>query len=69
MNRYIKEIFIFIFIFSIYFLISCSEKYPSPESKFSKIKESGCTYCHLDAELLKKVAEPLPPSEDDEGEG
>ncbi len=41
------------------FLLSCSDKYPTPVEKFA-VEKNSCTNCHLNAELLKEVADPLP---------
>ena len=57
----------FFILFLVY--MSCTEKYPPQMSKYGEVKESGCTACHLDADLLKEVADPLPGDENHTGEG
>ena len=58
-----------IFIFCILLCAGCTEKYPSGTKDFSKVQESSCTVCHLDAELLEAVADPLPEGNEPSGEG
>ena len=49
--------------------IQCTEKYPAAHQKLNLASADGCVNCHLDADLLKKVATPLPPKEANAGEG
>ena len=51
------------------FYTQCTEKYPDATKTVKVAGKDGCTTCHLDAEKLKMVATPLPPSEGDTGEG
>lgn len=39
--------------------------------KYEPITASGssCVHCHLNADLLREVADPLPPSDGEAGEG
>jgi len=46
----------------------CTEKYKPIQGVFSA-SESSCAYCHLNSNLLKEVATPLPPDEGESGEG
>ena len=48
-------------------LMSCTDKYPAPTEKFS-LEENSCTNCHLNSDLLKEVAEPLPDTGGETGE-
>jgi len=57
------------FAFCMLLCAGCTEKYPSESRDFSAVEESGCTVCHLDAELLKEVADPLPEGNEPSGEG
>lgn len=61
-----------IFLFSIIILFAatqCTQKYPgNNDSNITEIK-GGCINCHLDADKLKKVATPLPPTTGEAGEG
>ena len=50
----------FIFVLIIVLLNSCTDKYPQAVNKSFAIKKTSCIQCHLDADLLKEVAEPLP---------
>ena len=59
---------LFIF-FSLTFFWGCTDKYKPAPSKFSSSEETSCTYCHLNAALLKEVATPLPPDPGGTGEG
>jgi hypothetical protein len=55
--------FFIISIFTLLFLFGCTEKYPNKiESGEPVLTGSNCEVCHLDKELLKEVADPLPPS-------
>jgi outer membrane biogenesis lipoprotein LolB len=52
------------------FLLGCTEKYPNKtESSTPVLGQSNCEVCHLDKELLKEVADPLPPAPPSDGEG
>jgi hypothetical protein len=52
------------------FLYGCTEKYPNhTEDGGPVLTGSNCEVCHLDKDLLKEVAEPLPPSNGESGEG
>lgn len=46
----------------------CTEKYPADADHVAALSD-GCVACHLDADLLKKVATPLPEVEGESGEG
>ena len=46
----------------------CTEKYPADNDHAAAISD-GCVACHTNAELLKKVAAPLPPPSGEAGEG
>ncbi len=48
--------------------VNCTDKYQPTPSQFAP-EQSSCTYCHLDSKLLKEVATPLPPENEDSGEG
>ena len=50
------------------FTWQCTEKYPA-DSKQAAVVVDGCVQCHTDAELLKKIATPLPPPDGEAGEG
>jgi hypothetical protein len=52
------------------FLFGCTEKYPNKiESGDPVLTGSNCEVCHLDKDLLKEVADPLPPPPGGEGSG
>jgi len=69
MKLYSKGELILFLIFFVILFLNCTEKYPSELEKFTQEQESSCTSCHLDFELLKEVADPLPPDEGHSGEG
>ena len=52
-------------------LAGCTEKYPIDSGHTGPVlSQGGCVACHTDQELLKQVADPLPPpSNGDSGEG
>ena len=51
-------------------MMGCTEKYPNKtEAGDPVLTGSGCEVCHLDKDLLKEVADPIPPKEGDGGEG
>jgi len=55
---------------ALFFLLGCTEKYPNKnESSTPVLTGSNCEVCHLDKELLKEVANPLPPAPPSDGEG
>ena len=59
-------------ILSLSFLLlqwGCTEKYKPSPGVFSASGQPGCTHCHLNADLLKEVATPLPPPSGESGEG
>ncbi|MBC8185325.1 hypothetical protein H8E88_29880 [candidate division KSB1 bacterium] len=59
-------------IMSLFFLLfqwGCTDKYKPAPGVFSASEETSCTHCHLNANLLKEVATPLPPPEEPAGEG
>ena len=59
-------------ILSLSFLFTqwgCTDKYKPTPNIFSASEESSCTHCHLNADLLKEVATPLPPPPAEESEG
>ena len=60
---------LFLVLICVFIVSTCTEKYPSEaeKSRFLK-KESSCVSCHTDADLLKEVAEPLPPPSGESGE-
>jgi hypothetical protein len=56
-------------VFMLFFMSSCTDKYEAPSENIAQASESGCVGCHSDEQLLKEVADPLPPPPDDGGEG
>ena len=68
MKQMLLFIFVALFLLSI---IGCTEKYPNKaeSGKESVVGQSNCVVCHLDKELLKEVADPLPPQPPSSGEG
>jgi len=46
----------------------CTEKYPANDTHIVAAA-NGCVNCHTNADLLKKVATPLPATNGDAGEG
>jgi len=57
---------------SFFFLIlqwGCTEKYKPSPGVFSASEQSSCIHCHLNADLLKDVATPIPEPEEPAGEG
>ena len=65
-----NKIVLFPLIFVLLYLLACTEKYPvGGEDNLGKIASDGCTGCHSDQELLKQVADPLPATNGDSGEG
>ena len=53
---------LFLFVMFQIFYLGCTNKY-EPTSG------SSCVHCHLNSELLKEVATPLPPPTGEAGEG
>lgn len=47
----------------------CTDKYKPAGTEFSSDDESSCLFCHLDAELLKDVADPIETGGESSGEG
>ncbi|MBD3287744.1 hypothetical protein GF337_02975 [candidate division KSB1 bacterium] len=58
---------LFLFSMSLLFYTGCTDKY-EPTSPISG-SGSSCVHCHLNAELLKEVATPIPPPTGEAGEG
>ncbi len=46
----------------------CTEKYPADARHVAAVSD-GCVSCHTDADVLKKVATPLPDVDGEAGEG
>lgn len=64
-----KLIFLSIFLMILIFL-ACQEKIDNdPSSIFADTNQSGCEGCHLDKELLAKVADPIDAGGEPSGEG
>lgn len=62
--------FFIISILFMFFLFSCTEKYPNKTDSGTPVaSDSNCEVCHLDKELLEEVADPLPPPPPSSGEG
>ena len=62
--------FFIISLIMLFFLNACTEKYPNKvDSGNPVLTGSNCEVCHLDKELLKEVADPLPPPPGGEGSG
>ena len=65
--------FIYVLLVGLIFILylGCTEKYPSDSTEAPPVlAQNNCAGCHLDKELLQKVADPLPPDDgDDSGEG
>lgn len=55
--------------FSILMHQGCTKKSPEDIQASQRFGSSGCLSCHLDQNVLKKVATPLPPPHDEAGEG
>ncbi len=55
-------------LFLLLFPWQCTKKYPTGGSSYVSSANS-CVTCHTNADLLKKVAAPLPPPAEDAGEG
>ena len=72
-NRFFGEIMrkiSFVLLMLVLFIISsCTDKYDPPNDTMSLAKGSGCVDCHTDKDLLKEVADPLPPPSGGGGEG
>jgi len=65
-----KKFTIFIFAVLMFsFLYNCKEKYAEPSETFASLSQSGCISCHMDRDLLKEVADPLPDTGEGGGEG
>jgi len=60
---------IIVLLFMALVLVQCTDKYPEAHKELDLANKDGCVNCHLNADLLKKVATPLPPKEEDAGEG
>ena len=58
---------VFLFLMSQLLYMGCTDKY-EPSSPISG-SGSSCVHCHLNSELLKEVATPLPPPTGESGEG
>ncbi len=63
-----KIISILLLIMLVAFSWQCSKKYPADANHRAAVSD-GCVACHLDVDLLKQVAEPLPHVEGEAGEG
>lgn len=64
-----KLLFLGVF-FVIGLFISCQEKIEDDHSNiFASVEQSGCVSCHLDKELLAKIAEPIESGGESSGEG
>jgi len=61
--------FLMIVLFFLIFQWGCTDKYKPAPNIFSSSEESSCTHCHLNANLLKEIATPLPHDEGESGEG
>ena len=62
--------FFIISILVLLFLYGCTEKYPNMNESGDPVATgSNCEVCHLDKELLKEIADPIPPKEGESGEG
>jgi len=68
-NHHTSLLLLALCAFLILIINTCTEKYPASNEKLALDRADGCLSCHLDAELLKKVADPLPEREGDAGEG
>ena len=55
-------------LFVVVFSWQCTEKYPAHDTNIVADAD-GCVGCHTNADLLKKVATPLPPASSEAGEG
>jgi hypothetical protein len=66
MKKSISLLIIFMLIFLL--LNGCTEKYPQGEKNIFALQTSSCTYCHLNSDLLKEVADPLPTPSEETGE-
>ena len=53
----------------LFFISSCTDKYEVPNENIAQSSESGCVDCHTDKDLLKEVADPIPPPPGGGGEG
>jgi nitrate/TMAO reductase-like tetraheme cytochrome c subunit len=47
----------------------CTKKTPQEARRFNTSQADGCLSCHMNADVLKKVATPLPPANTESGEG
>ncbi len=47
----------------------CTKKNPQEPRRFNSSQADGCLSCHMNAQLLKEVATPLPPANTESGEG
>jgi len=56
-------------IFVHFFISSCTDKYEAPSENIVQMSGSGCVACHTYEDLLKEVADPLPPPSGGGGEG
>jgi hypothetical protein len=56
-------------IIVLFFISACTDKYEAPSENIAKASSSGCVACHTDEDLLKEVADPLPPPSGGGGEG
>ncbi len=50
-------------------LSGCTDKYKPTANQFASLEKSSCTHCHLNAELLKDIANPIPDDNGESGEG
>ncbi|NIA30445.1 MAG: hypothetical protein GWP06_11110 [Actinobacteria bacterium] len=67
-KKYVLVLLAFLAV-TVLILVQCTEKYPAATKELNLASDNGCVNCHLDAEKLKKVATPLPPSNSNAGEG
>ncbi len=70
MKRHIIIFTLSIFLVSL-LIMACEEKYDNnlSDNIFSSESQSSCEGCHLNKELLAKVAEPLDDDGGESGEG
>ncbi|MGD9488634.1 MAG: hypothetical protein AB7W47_11470 [Calditrichaceae bacterium] len=64
-----KIVLLVLFVFAVTWMTACEEKYPVETKKFASVDETSCVSCHTDKDLLIKVADPLPDTGGESGEG
>lgn len=64
-----KFVYLVLFILATVWMTACEDKYPVETKTLASVDETSCVSCHTDKDLLIKVADPLPDTGGETGEG